>query len=129
MTEISTRARYGQSKLANIFFTQELAKRYPSIRSVAVHPGAVNTNLVQGLQKSHPWVPGRVWPFLMGIFTAPVTQGALNQLWASCSAEAKSGEFYDPVGKIGRVSEHAKDEKMAETLWSWTEEQLGKRGF
>ena len=37
--------QYAQSKLANILFTLELAKRYPdTIRSYAVHPGLVRTN-------------------------------------------------------------------------------------
>lgn len=43
-----TLRRYGQSKLANILFTKQLAKRYPMIKSVAIHPGAVNTELKRG---------------------------------------------------------------------------------
>lgn len=31
--------RYFQSKLANIVYTAELAKRYPTVKFVAVHPG------------------------------------------------------------------------------------------
>ncbi|KAL0571555.1 hypothetical protein V5O48_010404, partial [Marasmius crinis-equi] len=33
--------RYGQSKLANVLYAKELARRYPKITSVAVHPGTV----------------------------------------------------------------------------------------
>ena len=40
-----TWTRYGQSKLANILFTKELAKRYPSITSVSVHPGVIKTDV------------------------------------------------------------------------------------
>lgn len=29
--------RYGQSKLANILFTKELAKRYPDVKAVSSH--------------------------------------------------------------------------------------------
>jgi len=32
--------RYGQSKLANIVYAAELARRYPSIISISVHPGS-----------------------------------------------------------------------------------------
>lgn len=35
--------RYGQSKLANILTAAELAKRYPQITAVSVHPGIVDT--------------------------------------------------------------------------------------
>jgi NAD(P)-dependent dehydrogenase (short-subunit alcohol dehydrogenase family) len=36
-------ARYGHSKLANVLHSRELAKRYPDILSVSVHPGTVKT--------------------------------------------------------------------------------------
>lgn len=47
-TEMSwtpTMVRYAQSKLANILFARELARRYPKILAVSVHPGAVNSTL------------------------------------------------------------------------------------
>lgn len=41
LTEISTTTCYAQSKLANIYFTKSYAKRYPHLKSVALHPGLV----------------------------------------------------------------------------------------
>jgi NAD(P)-dependent dehydrogenase (short-subunit alcohol dehydrogenase family) len=38
--------RYGQSKVANILFASELARRYPQIVSVSIHPGVVKTPMV-----------------------------------------------------------------------------------
>jgi NAD(P)-dependent dehydrogenase (short-subunit alcohol dehydrogenase family) len=40
---------YGQSKLANILYAAELARRLPQITSVSVHPGVMMTGLVTGL--------------------------------------------------------------------------------
>ena len=40
---------YGYSKLANVFFTRCLAKKYPTIKSVSLHPGVVNTELARYL--------------------------------------------------------------------------------
>lgn len=41
--------RYGQSKLANIVYARELAKRYPGITSASIHPGVISTSLVGNL--------------------------------------------------------------------------------
>ncbi len=41
--------RYGQSKLANVMYAAELARRFPKILSVSVHPGVVATELVTKL--------------------------------------------------------------------------------
>jgi NAD(P)-dependent dehydrogenase (short-subunit alcohol dehydrogenase family) len=41
--------RYGQSKVANIVYARELAKRYPGITSAAIHPGVIATPLVTNL--------------------------------------------------------------------------------
>jgi NAD(P)-dependent dehydrogenase (short-subunit alcohol dehydrogenase family) len=38
-------AKYGQSKLANILHSKELARRYPSITCASMHPGTVETGL------------------------------------------------------------------------------------
>lgn len=38
-------AAYAQSKLANVLFARELARRYPQIVSNALHPGVVRTSI------------------------------------------------------------------------------------
>ena len=39
---------YGQSKLANIYFSRELSRRFsPSVTTYSLHPGVVNTELVR----------------------------------------------------------------------------------
>lgn len=130
MSETSTWNRYGNSKIANIFFTQELAKRYPDIISVSLHPGDVNTNLVGGIKQSYPFIPNFLWSVAMKFGAITVEQGALNQLWASVSQDVKSGEYYEPVGKIGStVDVVKKDETQAPKLWKWTEAELSKRGY
>ncbi|KAE8162388.1 hypothetical protein BDV40DRAFT_288529 [Aspergillus tamarii] len=47
--------RYGQSKLANILYTRELARRYPAITAVSVHPGVITTGLLENLGWAHRW--------------------------------------------------------------------------
>lgn len=128
MTETSTWVRYGQSKLANILYTRELARRYPDIKNVAVHPGSVNTTLSRGPAASYPaaaWLMNMVQPLL----TVSVATGALGQLWAAFSPEAKSGTYYVPLAKQNPGSKYAQDTKLAERLWEWTEKELTSKGY
>lgn len=124
-TSISSFARYGQSKLANILYSRELARRYPGIKCISLHPGSVNTGLRRGMAASHPWLT-RPMDFLAKFVTVTVQDGTLNQLWAATSVDAKSGSYYNPVGKESKGSGHAQDDKLAGKLWEWTEKELEK---
>ncbi|KAJ5373220.1 hypothetical protein N7517_005226 [Penicillium concentricum] len=119
--------RYGQSKLANLLYARELAKRFPAITTVSVHPGVVSTGLVDDLSlKNKVIVYGIAWWLLI-----KPHEGAFNQTWAATVDKAKirNGGYYEPVGKLEdrKLDETAKDEALAESLWDWTEEAL--RGF
>lgn len=112
--------RYGQSKLANLLYARELAKRYPSILAVAVHPGVVATDLVgdQGfLDKAF------IYATNFGKLLKP-EEGAYNQCWAATVAREKieSGIYYEPVGKQedARLDKTSKDDVLAGKLWDWT---------
>ena len=122
-------ARYGQSKLSNILFTKELAKRYPTIMTMAVHPGLILTDLYAPNQKSSMLMRMLVTVF-GGLLGTPST-GALNQLWAATAAkdEMTSGAYYTPIGKRSGGSGYAKDDKLAGQLWDWTEKEFASKGY
>jgi retinol dehydrogenase-12 len=124
----STWRRYGQSKLANILFTHELARRYPEITSVAIHPGAVQTNLANGILQNSSLLVVPHW-IVMKLFANTVQQGALNQLWAATAEGVESGAYYVPVGKKNPGSVYAQDEKLSNKLWEWTENEFSKKGI
>uniref|UniRef100_A0A2D3UTS8 Related to retinol dehydrogenase 12 n=1 Tax=Ramularia collo-cygni TaxID=112498 RepID=A0A2D3UTS8_9PEZI len=129
MSDAGMFQRYAYSKIANIYFTQELAKRYPTIKSMVIHPGAVATNVSHDLQTSNPWIPAFVWSVGTKLLLNPVARGALTQLWASCSPDAQSGKYYEPVGRLVNLTGAASDESNAAKLWEWTESQLREKGF
>jgi retinol dehydrogenase-12 len=124
-SSIGTVARYGQSKLANILYSNELAKRYPKIRCISVHPGSVNTGLKRGVQSSWPWL-GPIIPVAIALFATSVQQGTLNQLWAATSKDAQTGKYYVPVGKESAGSAYAQDKELGEKLWKWTDGEMDK---
>ena len=120
--------RYGQSKLANILFTKQLAKRYPSIKSVAIHPGNIETDLWDHNVKLNLFVK-----YLVNLFGSfwlqNVAEGARNQLWAAVAKGVISGTYYTPVGQPSKGTSNARSEKLAEKLWNWTEKEIKKHTY
>ncbi|KAJ5950403.1 uncharacterized protein N7479_008816 [Penicillium vulpinum] len=129
LTKISTMARYGQSKLANIYFTQSYAKRYPNIKSIALHPGLVRTSIGDGMT-ANP-----IFSFIFNQFNrvaaVDIPTGTLNQLWASTAdpTKVKSGAYYTPFFKEANGTAIMRDSGKAEELWQWTDREFREHGF
>ena len=123
-----TWTRYGQSKLANILFTRSLAKRYPSIKSVSLHPSGVRTDLMVPYQRSNALV--RYASAIVGpVFLKSIPQGAKNQLWAATTKwdELENGAYYTPVGCKSGGSAYSQDPDLAERLYEWTDKELAAK--
>ncbi|KAH7344286.1 hypothetical protein BKA66DRAFT_478956 [Pyrenochaeta sp. MPI-SDFR-AT-0127] len=122
---LSGRARYGQSKLANLYFIKCLATRYPSIKCVAIHPGLVKTGISANTEKSYAYLS---WLINVGIrlLFVDVQTGALGQIWASTgpAKEIESGAYYKPLKKRLGANKVADNHELAEKLWVWTEKEL-----
>lgn len=116
--------RYAQSKLANTLYGQAFARRYPSIRSLVVHPGIVNTNLSNGVSYI-----SRIFLYaatLGGLLALSPESGANSILWAATADQSKveSGRFYEPIGKARAPEKSGMDEEAAQRLWDWTQNEL-----
>ncbi|KAL2832216.1 hypothetical protein BJY01DRAFT_239887 [Aspergillus pseudoustus] len=123
----NTHARYGASKVANILFAAELARRYPSIMAVSVHPGLIATDLYAPLGKRNP--VAALGSRVLGAVGTPVEAGARNQLWAAVGAkraELVNGAYYVPVGNCKVHNRYVRSEEMGKELWEWTEKELRK---
>lgn len=122
--------RYGASKAANIMFAAELARRYPTLTSVSLHPGIIKTDLYIPNTQTNPIV--RYGTMLFGPFLfQTVASGALNSLWASAGAKKDdlvNGAYYTPVGKL-RSNKWASDSEAGQKLWEWTEKELKQAGY
>jgi NAD(P)-dependent dehydrogenase (short-subunit alcohol dehydrogenase family) len=131
MEAVGVWGRYGHSKLANVYFTKGLVKHYPQLKSVATHPGGVNTNLPNTVASNLPYVVRAIGSVLMGLFLASVAEGARNQLWASTAKreEVISGAVYYPVAKEHKGRPLMNDMKKVDLLWDWTEKELATHGF
>lgn len=131
-------ATYGNSKLANLLFANELAKRArqagSNLVSTASHPGVSNTNLFvspDGMGANR--LIAAVGKPLMGLLFPGPESGAESTLYAA--TEASSGSYTGPQklaetrGAIGaaKQSKAAQDEDLAARLWEISEELTGVR--
>lgn len=119
---LSAYARYGQSKLAAILWARQMAKEYPQFTVASIHPGVVNTNLMNNATAT-PMIL-RVLTSVFGWFLKSPAQGAMNQLWASVGKGVKSGLYYEPVGVEGGETALALSDTLAKQLWDWTQQEL-----
>lgn len=115
----STFPTYGHSKLANILFTRELAKRLRGTRVTvnALHPGGVRSQL--GAQNT--WYAGRILA-LVKPFLRTAERGAETSVYLATSNEVTTttGEyFYDCKPKKTKPS--ARDREQAQRLWDVSE--------
>jgi NAD(P)-dependent dehydrogenase (short-subunit alcohol dehydrogenase family) len=111
---------YRQSKLANILFTKELARRSggSGVTSNCFHPGGVRTNLVQ----SNPWYYRLIWAIINPFLVSP-KKGADTAIYlASSSKVAEISGKYFVNRKPVRPSELADDYDTAARLWTISEE-------
>lgn len=130
LTATSPWVRYGASKAANVMFAAELARRYPQLTSVSLHPGMIKTDLYVPNSESNFLV--RYGAMIFGpLIFQDVAHGAFNQLWASAGTEKSeltNGSYYTPVGKL-RNNKWASDAEAGRKLWEWTEKELATAGY
>jgi NAD(P)-dependent dehydrogenase (short-subunit alcohol dehydrogenase family) len=119
---------YGDSKLANLYFTYELQRKFEQNNygtiAAAAHPGGTNTDLARH-------------NFLMNIFAGILGQspemGAMPTVRAATDENVKGGEYYGPdgfgefYGNPVKVDSNrlSKDEMIAKRLWKVSEEMTG----
>ena len=131
-------AAYAQTKLANLLYAGELARRSTAaghpILAAAVHPGFADTNLIHTNVALAKTDPGRVLTRAFNDHVAqPVDAGALSSLYAATMPDVAAGSVLGPAGPFelrGRPvpvqpSRRARDAKLARQLWEVSAELTG----
>ncbi|KAJ6647388.1 Retinol dehydrogenase 12 [Pseudolycoriella hygida] len=114
---------YYNSKLANILFSRELAKRLEGtgVTSNSLHPGVIRTEIGR-----HTRISTTLLYAFGFLFYKSIKSGAQTSL--ACALDP---DFKDVTGKyfcdcnIGEESNDAQDDEMAEWLWRTSEKLTG----
>ncbi|MGH9853520.1 MAG: SDR family oxidoreductase [Blastocatellia bacterium] len=115
---------YGQSKLANVMFTYELARRLEGagVTANCLHPGTVNTNIFGGVKGA----AGKIVR-LFTIFLRTPEKGADTIIWLAASPEVEGGAGKYFIDRRERESNpQSYDREAAARLWE-VSEQLTSR--
>ncbi|GHO46043.1 SDR family oxidoreductase [Ktedonospora formicarum] len=114
---------YNQSKLAQIYFTYELADRLQDVDITvnALHPGRVRSNFNSGT-KGLMHAVGEVIYFLTGISEE---RGAQTMLYLATSPEIEkvSGKYFSDSKQVPS-SRHSYDTVVRQRLWDVSEELI-----
>jgi len=110
---------YNRSKLANILFTRELAKRLAGtgVTANCLHPGVVASRFADD---AGGWT-GRLFPLFKRFAISP-TQGADTIVYLASSPEVEgvSGEYF-AKRRVKAPSPAARDDAAAARLWAMSE--------
>jgi NAD(P)-dependent dehydrogenase (short-subunit alcohol dehydrogenase family) len=121
---------YGQSKLSNLLFMRELARRAAEtdLVSVAAHPGYAATHL----QTTGTFVDDLFMKVTNAVIAQSDAMGALPLLYAA-TMDLQSGAYIGPDGigeqrghpKLVGMTSRARDDDAARRLWDESERMTG----
>ncbi len=112
---------YGASKLCNIWFAKEAARRMAKHRvtSNALHPGTVATGFGSTTGSALFKYGGK----LLRPFLKTTEEGARTSIYLASSPEVEgvTGEYFDKC-KVAKPSRDARDPEAARTLWTLSQQ-------
>jgi len=125
-----TNKAYSDSKIANLYFTYEMKRRFKEVEGfptvVSAHPGWTKTDL-----QKH----STIFRVLNPIFGQKSEIGVLPTLRAATDPQVKSGDYYGPT-KLGgmrgypmlvKSNDLSQNEAIAKRLWDISEEMTNVR--
>jgi NAD(P)-dependent dehydrogenase (short-subunit alcohol dehydrogenase family) len=118
-----TRA-YARSKLANVLFASELARRLAGtgVTSNSLHPGGVRTNIWSGAPLwARPFITLLVRPRLVSAEAGALT---IVRLAASPELEGVTGRYFEEEREVAPAP-LARDARLARRLWDVSAELVG----
>lgn len=118
---------YGRSKLANLLFAKELARRLAGSGRTAnaIHPGVIATNLTRSMGAA----VGALWGVVSPVLLKSIPQGAATQCYVAChpAVAGVSGAYFRNCN-VARPSALGEDPALAARLWAESERLVAQLG-
>ena len=111
-------AAYGCSKLANILFTKELARRLKNTTTSVLHPGVIETEIWRHFGIGIKICQVILWP-IRKIFMKNCWVGAQTTIFCAVdeSLDGVTGKYYADCQEAKFLNPQAEDEDLAKKLW------------
>jgi len=118
--KLGTIKLYGQSKLGNILFSNEVARLYgrEGIVSISLHPGIIKSDLMRHASS--------VLQLVGWLIRYSVSYGAISSLYAGTAPAAGelNGKYLTTWARVSLPNDQALDSELGKKLWKWCEEQV-----
>jgi NAD(P)-dependent dehydrogenase (short-subunit alcohol dehydrogenase family) len=109
------RDAYCRSKLGNVWWAQELERRFPDLEVVTVHPGVVASGLGGAVGRTVAAVRARL--------LLSAEQGAQTSLWAATQPGVAGAYLHNTLGRVRlRDDDPAMNPDAAAALWQRLEQ-------
>ncbi|HEY3448235.1 MAG TPA: SDR family oxidoreductase [Myxococcales bacterium] len=122
----STWRAYGDSKLANVLFTRELARRLGEGHAAnCIHPGWVHT----GFAMNNKGIMANIVGATASLFARTPKKGAETIVWLATAPDASgvNGQYLHDL-KVYPTSKRAQDDALAKDLWALSEKLVAAPG-
>jgi len=122
---------YEQSKLANVLFTEELARRLvgTGVTTSSLHPGVIPTELTRHFDWKIKALAYGLYP-LIWLLLKDVKSGAQTSIWCSVAPELgkdEAGKYYADCKFRGPAAKQAGDAALAKRLWEVSDQMTAKK--
>jgi len=118
---------YGRTKLYNVLFTRELARRLAGtgVTANALHPGVIRTQI--GMDGDLRGLANFVWSILVRLRGSPVEEGARVPVYLATAPEVEgvTGKYFSNDCRETEPSALARDDAAARRLWEMSEKLVG----
>ena len=122
---------YSQSKLANVLFAKELARRETELESgvsvYCLHPGTVKTEVGRHVKESSGFLMYSLLQIVFHVFSKTPESGAQTSIYCAVeeSLENETGKYYEDC-KEAKPSKEANNVEDAKKLWEVTMDMVTK---